>query len=326
VARSNDRPAISVIIPTWNRSDLVCRCLDSLSAQTFADVEWIVVDDGSTDDTVDVVTRGFPRARVVSMPDNRGFAVATNAGIRAANGAWLFLLNNDMTLEPNCLARLWAARDQADMLAPLVLWDGDRETIYSAGDRIAPDGRPESWGFRAARGTFTPPPRVFGVSAGAGLFRREVFERVGALEESFGAYFEDADLCFRARLAGFTAAFAGDAVAYHIGSASIQGRTWWRSVQCYRNHGLLVIRNMPASLLLRHGPAILRERIHQFGRAFSAVRTELGAARALVRCLGAWLSLCARLPRAIACRRRIQGMRVLPIADLRVLLEEGKHG
>ncbi len=324
MTEAHDRPTISIVIPTWNRCDLACRCLRSLADQTFQDVEWIVVDDGSTDGTRGTMERDFPRARVLRLPRNRGFAAATNAGIGAAKGTWLFLLNNDMTLEPDCLERLWTARNRADMLAPLVLWDDDHDTIYSAGDRILPNGRPESWGFRVPRQHFTPPPEIFGVSAGAGLFRREILDTVGVLEASFGAYFEDADLCFRARLAGFTAAFVDDAVAYHIGSASIAGRTWWRSVQCYRNHALLVLRNMPWLLILRNGPAILMERMHQARRLFSSVRCDLGAARALTLWLRAWLSLWACLPRALAARRRIQRHRRISTSELERLLRAGK--
>jgi GT2 family glycosyltransferase len=301
-------PRISIIIPTWNRNDLALACLDSLRVQTFQAWEAIVVDDGSTDGTADTVKREHLRANVVRLDKNSGFCVAVNAGIERARAEFVLLLNNDMTLEPDFLERLMAAADGSDasLFAPLVLFQDEPELIYGAGDRLLANGRPESVGFRCLRGQFRFPTEIFGVSGGAGLYRREVFDKVGILDERFVAYFEDSDLSFRARLAGFRAEFVEEAVAYHIGSASIANRQWWRARQCYRNHALLVIKNMPAALLLRHGGAILAERVHQFRRVVSSARCEFGLVRALGVALGAWLSVLAAIPHALHERRRIQ--------------------
>ncbi len=314
---------ISIIIPTWNRSGLVADCLRTLEAQTFRDFEAVVVDDGSTDGTAECVARDFTWARLLRLPENRGFAQAVNAGIAEARGDWLFLLNNDMTLEPDCLERLLAGAEAANahMAAPLVLWRDTPDVVYSAGDLQCANGRPESAGFRVPRAEFTAPPRVFGVSGGAGLIQRAVFERVGLLDTRFVAYFEDADLCFRARMAGYDAVFVGDAVAYHIGSASLAGRAWWRSVQCCRNHTLLVLKNFPAALLARHAGKVLRECAHQRRRCFSALRTDFGAARALVRTLAVDAALPGLLPHILRERRRAQARRVLTLAALDALLE-----
>lgn len=116
-------PLVSVVIPTWNRCDLLADCLASLAAQTYRALEIVVVDDGSTDDTASYVARKHPLARLVRLDRNSGFCVAANAGIRAATGGLVFLLNNDMTLEAGCIARLVeAAEDRtAALFAPLVL-------------------------------------------------------------------------------------------------------------------------------------------------------------------------------------------------------------
>jgi GT2 family glycosyltransferase len=316
-------PQISIIIPTWNRRDLVVACLESLREQQFQDMEIIVVDDGSADDTVAVLRRDWPGARVLESGRNRGFAAAVNSGIRAARGEWLFLLNNDVTLAPDCLAVMIrvAALSGGDMIAPLILWRDDPDIIYSAGDRIGRNGRPESIGFRQPHAQFRLPDYIFGVCAAAGLYRREIFVRAGMLDESFHAYFEDADLCFRARLAGFRAVLAPQARAWHIGSASISGKTWWRSAQCFRNHALLVIKNMPAALLARHFPAILRERLHQGRMLFSSARTEFGAAGAVRLLFRTAFSLAAALPGAIRARRSIQANRQLDNQKLDKLLD-----
>ncbi|HPO15799.1 MAG TPA: glycosyltransferase family 2 protein [Candidatus Hydrogenedentes bacterium] len=319
-------PTVSIIIPTWNRCDLVAECLRSLEKQTFRDVEIIVVDDGSTDDTVEVLHWDFPQAKVIQRSKNQGFAVAVNAGIRQARGEWIFLLNNDVTLGPRCLEHLLASasQTQADMIAPLILWKDSPETIYSAGDAIRTNARPESIGFRSPCEGFVFPQTIFGVSAAAGLYHSRIFKTVGLLDETFIAYFEDSDLCFRARLAGFTAALAPEAIAYHVGSASISGKTWWRSAQCFRNHGLLIIKNMPLPLIIRYSPALIRERIHQARMLFSAARAEFGAAKAILIFYSTLFSFFRALPHAFWERFRIQRKRRLDVTELRSLLSVWK--
>ena len=315
-------PRLSIVIPTWNQKDLLTACLRSLYVQTFRDFETVVVDDGSTDDTAKAIERDYPEARLVRLPENRGFCVAANAGIREASGEFILLLNNDMTLDADCLARLVAAADASDaaLLAPLVLWRDDPSHIYGAGDRQCVNGRPESIGFRCALDGFVFPEAIFGVSAGAGLYRRAVFDRIGLLDERFIAYFEDSDLNFRARLAGFGAALVPEARAYHVGAASIEGRTWWRTRQCCRNHALLVIKNMPRALFLKYLPAIVAERWHHVRRVFSACRAEFGSVRAVAEVVSVCYSLARALPHVLGERSRIQRSRVISIHELEMLL------
>jgi GT2 family glycosyltransferase len=318
-------PRLSIIIPTWNRADLVLACLASLDAQTWQDFEVVVVDDGSSDDTARQVAAAHPAARVLHLAENRGFAVATNTGLRAARAPWLFLLNNDMTLAPDALEHLMRAAESgaADLLTPLVCWQGTPDRVYAAGDRIRAGGRPESIGHNETLAGFVPPATIFGVTFGAGLVHRRVFDRVGMLAEDFVAYFEDADFCFRARLAGFRAACVPDARAWHVGSASLGGNTHWRTTQCHRNHALLVLRNYPIPLLLRHAPALVRERWHQHRRVFSSARAEGGAWHAARCWWRAETALWRALPGALRARRGIQRGRVLSVRALAMLLERG---
>ena len=313
---------VSIVIPSWNRRALVVECLGSLSSQTFRDFAAIVVDDGSTDDTVEILSRDFPEMRVVRLPDNRGFAAAANAGMRAADAPLVFLLNNDMTLAPDCLERLVQRAEQSDaaMFAPLMLFRDRPDVIYSAGDGQLACGRPVSIGHGCDASGFRHPDRIFGVSAGAALYRRELLDRIGSFDERFGAYFEDSDLNFRARLAGFAAEVVRDAAAYHVGSASLEGRHVWRARQCCRNHALLVVKNMPAGLLVRHAREIIAERFHQNRRVWSVARAENGAWHALAALLGTWFSTARQIPHALAERRRIQRMRTLDTAELAALL------
>lgn len=313
---------LTIVIPTFNHCAMLGDCLASLGEQTYTDFEVIVVDDGSSEDVATFVSSAFPEGRVVRLPENRGFAAAVNAGLREVSTPFLMLLNNDMTLDSSCLRILMDALESAvvDMVAPLVLWKDEPELIYSAGDLLRVNGRPESIGFRCPRKDFVAPETVFGVSAGAAIYRKAVIDTVGMLDEKFVAYFEDGDLNFRARLAGFKALCVPEADAYHVGSGSLGGRLWWRSRQCYRNHALLVIKNMPASLLVRYAPAILAERLHQTHRLFTSARNEFGAIGALQVWAGTAFEILRYIPHALRERGRIRRLKTIADKDLDNLL------
>ena len=168
-------PRVTIVIATWNRKELLSDCLQSIERQTYARHETVVVDNGSVDGTADMIEASFPWVRLIPSPENRGFCVATNIGLREAGTEFVLPLNNDMTLEPDFLERLIAAADQSEaaMFAPLILWRDEPDVIYSAGDRILVNGRPEGIGFRCLREKFAFPNRIFGVTAGASLFLTE---------------------------------------------------------------------------------------------------------------------------------------------------------
>ena len=312
------------MIPTWNGRDLVLACLESLSRQTFRDFEAVVVDDGSTDDTAGSVKTRFPDVALISLEENLGFCRAVNEGIENSKGDFVVLLNNDITLAPDFLERLVAAADATDtaMLAPLILWRDEPGVIYAAGDAQRRNGRPESIGFRCLADGFPFPDEVFGVCAGAALYRREVFAAAGLLDPAYNIYFSDSDLSFRARLAGFHARFVSGAVAWHVGSASLFGKPLKRTQQCCINHVLLILKNMPLRLILRHAPAIIAERAHQVRRLFSAARVEYGACRAALTVSRTLCSIPLLLPHALAERRRIQRSRKISVKELDRLLSK----
>jgi len=301
--------ALTIVVPTYNRTDLLADCLRSLGAQRFRDFRVIVVDDASPLDVSACVREALPGALVIRRAENGGFACAANEGIRAADSPHIMLLNDDMTLAPDCIERLMRGVQQsgAAMGCPLVLFRDQPDTIYSAGDRITRGGRPESIGFRQKREGFTFERRPWGVSAGAAVYAREVFDTIGHFDESFVAYFEDADLCWRARAAGFEAICVPEAVAYHVGSASQAGSTLWRTRQCYCNHALLIAKNFSSTELFLHAPWIVAERMHQTRRLLSAARSEHGMVAALREWARAWGEEIALLPGAIRARRRTAG-------------------
>lgn len=315
---------VSVVIPSWNGAELLRTCLTSLRGQSVSPGEIIVVDDGSADHTASIIAE-FPEVRGLRHERQSGFCRAVNTGLAAASKPFIFLINNDITFGPDCLKLLLADAAEhpgAGMFTPLILWQDEPERIYSAGDRQRKDGRPESIGFRQLRSDAEVQSDVFGVTAAVALYRREVFDRVGLLDEGYNIYFSDSDLSFRARLAGFGARAVWGATAYHVGSASLQGRTLKRTVQCYQNHFRLVMKCMPAGLMAKYLPLIIRERWHQIYRVFSEARCEAGALYALKVLLGAWVALVAMLPEMFAERMKVQAIRSISEAELDSILED----
>ncbi|MDE3077159.1 MAG: glycosyltransferase, partial [Chloroflexota bacterium] len=166
-------------IPNWNGARLLRPCLQSLRRQTFQSFDVLVVDNGSRDESLAVLSAEFPDVRVVSWPANRGFAAAVNEGVRQAAGEMVALLNNDMELDARWLEALVAAlcgEPAAAACASKILFM-DRCTINAVGDCYHPDGTPGHRGDREIdRGQYDQPAFIFGPSAGAALYRRALFE------------------------------------------------------------------------------------------------------------------------------------------------------
>lgn len=305
-------PFVSVIIPTWNGRDHLELCLPALAAQRYTPFEIIVVDNGSTDGTVAWLAEAWPHIRVVALPENRGFTGGVNAGIDAATGEWLALLNNDTEAEPRWLSEALAVAERhpaAGMVASkLMLWD-EREKIHSAGDFFTLSGRAGNRGVWQPDGpAFNNEEWIFAPCAGAALYKRALFEKVGTFDERFGSYLEDVDLAWRAQLAGFRCIFAPKAIVYHRVSATGGGPLG--SYYDGRNAFYVLLKNMPASLLRRHWPAIVRA---QLSISVDALRAWRGAA-ARARLRGQLAGLLS-IPKLLRWRREVQALRSRAVSD-----------
>jgi GT2 family glycosyltransferase len=278
---------IDIIIPNYNGSELLPVCLDALRAQSRQDFCVVVVDDGSSDGSVELLARRYPEVQVIRMPRNRGLAAAVNAGIEATGGEYVVLLNNDTEAERGWLAHLVGALDRypayAFAASKLMLFDR-RDHIHSAGDYYGPDGVPGNRGvWQRDRGQYDVMEEVFGPCAGAAAYRRSALEELAeggkVFDEDLVMYCEDVDLNLRARLRGLRTLYVPRAVVYHKLSATGGGSL--ASYYCGRNFVLVWAKNMPARLVRRHLPAMLRA---QAGFALGALlHLREPAARARLR-------------------------------------------
>jgi len=293
-------------VPSFDRADLALAALESLERQTYRDFRAVLVDDGSSDGTVERVRRRFPDARVVALRRNRGFAGAVNAGLRTSPAELIALLNNDAEPEPSWLAELVAALDRhPDVagVASLILRREPRGAIDSAGDGVSALFLPYPIGSNEPDdGRYGRERPVFAASGGAVLYRRELFDEIGLFDERFFAYFEDVDLSFRAQLAGKRFLFEPRSRVLHAGAATSGGRFSPLAVRLSTRNLLFVLaKNLPAPLLWRGLPRIAA------GQAYWFLKMAVKERR-----LGAWLTgVIAGLGRFVAMRRSGRASRAI---------------
>ena len=284
---------ISVLIVNWNGCDDLRRCLASLAAQSDPDFEVLVVDNGSRDLSCAMLHQEFPAVRLCAAGENLGFAEGCNRGLQAGVRPWVFMLNNDTRLDPGAIAALRAAARAGGpalgmLQARIVLMDRP-ELTNSTGILVRRDGGFIDRDFAAPLRPDDQPQEIFCVSAGAALYRRAMLEAVrlptGVFDRDFFMYYEDVDLGWRCRLAGWTAEYVPAALVYHRfqGSASRQKRAFVAS-HCHANKVRTLLKNaslrylgsvLPRVLLSDILPLFRHRRLAALGLLKAAVRDGL---------------------------------------------------
>jgi GT2 family glycosyltransferase len=312
-----EAPFFSIIIPNWNGARHLPTCLDALRRQTYRAFEVILVDNGSTDESLALVKRDYPEVQVLRLPRNRGLTGACNAGAALARGDVLVMLNNDTEADPGWLealaATLRAHPDAGAVASKLLLFDR-RDVLHSAGDFYGIDGIPGNRGvWQQDQGQYDDQVEVFGACGGAAAYRRAAWEEAGGFDEGFFMYCEDVDLAWRLRLLGWRAVFAPAARVYHRLSATGGGPI--ASFYTGRNTLWVLLKDVPGPLLRRYAGRMLRA---QARIAWEALRAWRGpAARARLR------GQCAAilgLPRLLRQRRAVQASRRVGVEELDKIL------
>lgn len=301
---------VSAVIVNWNGAHLLPDCLRSLRAQTHRPLEVIVVDNGSSDGSLQLLEQE-PDLKLIRNTANLGFAAASNQGIAASGGEYVLLLNEDVVLEPDYVARLVAAlqadprRGSATGKLLREVGHGQPSVIDSAGHLMyrclwavnRGQGQPDGPDFDSAE-------EVFGVCAAAALYRRATLEDVALegeiLDETFFSYLEDVDLDWRAQLRGWKAWYEPSAVARHLRSgAGLRGSTRIQR-HVLKNRLLLMVKNDGGGGLWRRLPAVAAFTAAKLGQL---LLTRPSALLGLV-------DFCRALPAALRKRRLVQKSRL----------------
>jgi len=225
-----DQRKVFVIILNWNGREVLGPCLDSLMRVTDPPLEIIVVDNGSTDSSQEIVPRDFPGVDLIENGQNLLFAAGNNRGIEAAldRGAeFILLLNNDTEVDPSFASEMLAAFDDSavGVAGPRIYYHDDPERIwYGGGGFNRLTGVPFHCGLRRMDGSFADMPGTTGWVTGCTLMaRREVYEQIGGLDPSFTIYCEDVDFCLRTAEAGWSLRYVPSAKVWHKVSSSSGG-------------------------------------------------------------------------------------------------------
>jgi len=268
---------ITVVIPNYNGAHLLRECVDSALHQSLPPDEILVVDDGSTDESPQLA-RDLG-ARVLALGQNQGFAHAVNSGVLDAAAEWVAIINTDVTLGPEWIARLLPAAQSASAeyaCGPIVrhedpgILDGGYDLLSRAAcPWRAGSGFPVST-MRAPQGPWLP-------SLTALLIRRQTFIDAGLLDETFGAYLEDVDFALRLQRREVRGVFVADACAAHRGSATYGAWSARATRLQSRNQVFLVARHYPPGW------------VHEFGRAVFSGQLLWGALALRHGVAGAWL-------------------------------------
>jgi GT2 family glycosyltransferase len=252
---------VTAIIPNWNRATLLANALDSLRRQTWPPEEIIVVDNGSTDNSVDVARAAG--ARVIELASNAGFARAVNAGIEAASGEFIAIVNNDVELEAAWLETLCGnlAGSRYSFATGKLLAAGHEEIIDGTWDEICRGGCAWRCGQgRVDNAIWNESRPIRFAPLTAALFRADVFQRAGMLDYNYESYLEDVDFGLRCAINGLEGLYVPEARGHHRGSATY-GQWSYDTVRLLaRNQVMLVARNYPDSWPLRYGwPVIVAQ-------------------------------------------------------------------
>jgi GT2 family glycosyltransferase len=294
-------PTLAVCILNWNGRAWLADCLSALAAQSRPADAILLIDNGSTDDSVAFVRERFPDARVRENGGNLGFAAGNNVVLRETAADLYVLLNPDVVLAPGCLAALEEAMaDPAIGIAGCKLWYPGGAIIQHAGGFItAPRAMPGHYGIGERDAGQHDAPRDVDYVIGAALaVRRETLAAVGMMDEGYFLFFEDADLCARARRAGFRVVYRPKATGIHVESATAAPGSFAYLQRFHSGRWRYLLKHFPVETILNETIPAEAAWLDQLGAAerrasglaYLATRRklpEIGAARAR-QGAGAW--------------------------------------
>ncbi len=248
-----DNALVWLLILHWNGLDNTRACLNSLAHVTYPSLRTVVIDNGSTDGSADIIEKEFPWVHLVRLYANVLVTIGRNVGMRLAlqdDADFVAFLDNDTEVEPDFLAELISAANanpRAGFAGPKILYHNERGKIWSAGTRIV---RPLGWihhlGIRHRDdGSFDAARDVDALAGCCLAVKRQVIEEIGTLDPNYIMYTEDTDWCARAAASGWTAVYVPTARVYHkVSASSGGGLTYFKAYhrvistwRFFRNHG-----------------------------------------------------------------------------------------
>lgn len=251
---------VTIVIPNYNGKRFLDECLSSLERQTVQNFETLVIDNASQDDSVSYIREHYPWVKIAVMKRNLGFSGGVNAGIAMCTTPYVLLLNNDTRSFPRMVEELTKTMDSSDRIFSAsckMIQYHDHGKMDDAGDLYTCLGWAFQRGVGLPVGAYEKETDVFSACAGAAMYRRELFERIGTFDELHFAYLEDLDLGYRARIQGYRNVYCPKARVYHVGSGTSGSKyNSFKVKLSARNSVYVNYKNMPLPQLILNAPAL----------------------------------------------------------------------
>jgi hypothetical protein len=330
----------AIIIVNWNGKKFLKDCLSSVFKQTYKNFEVYFVDNGSVDDSVKYVKNNFSKVKIIQLDKNYGFAEGNNIGIRKAlkdiNVNYIIPLNNDTEVKKEFLSRLIKCAEQDKKIgsvAPKIIFFDNKKLIDSVGILVHQDGSGVNRGFKEFdEGQYDKIEEIFGVCAGATLYKRDMLEDIKIdddyFDKSFFAYYEDLDLAWRARLMGWKSMSCPNAIVYHIHSATGKSYSPFKSYYVNRNRFFVIIKNFPKTFLIKNiilTPLrylrLIDSIIKKKGPSYK-LKENTNSIQPVIIVLKGWSSVLMNLPSILIKRRNIQKNKVVTDKQIKKWFEK----
>lgn len=254
-------PSVAIVILNWNGRPLLQIFLPSVVAAQYESLQVVVIDNGSTDDSISFLASNFPQVRVVSLSKNEGFANGYNLGLQQIEADYFLLLNSDVAVSPNFLEPLVALLEKDASIAacqPKILSYDKKEEFEYAG---ASGGWIDQLGYPFARGRvfdtletdngqYDQVSPIFWASGAALFIRSSVYRALGGFDPYFFAHQEEIDLCWRIQLAGYRIVNCPQSIVWHKGGSTLPKGNARKTFLNYRNNHIMLLKNMPLLSLI----------------------------------------------------------------------------
>lgn len=319
---------VSVIIVNFNGIELLPECLNSISQQSLMPHEIIIVDNGSTDDSVKYLKKNYPVVKIIELEKNLGFAKGNNLGIKHAEGDYIALINNDAVADPRWLEEMVGVLENssdARFCTSKILNYYDHSIIDSAGDYIGIAKAYKRGNERPDTEVFNKQEYVFSACAGSAMYRRSMLDETGLFDEMFISNLEDVDLSFRAQLQGYKCLYVPEAVVFHkVGET--KKKIGWTGRLTFRNNKIFWLKNVPLKLLFKYFPRMMINDLELFlgniKRIFSGnVKHEL---RKFIILTSAYIEVFLLIPIIIVKRAGIQRRRKIEVSYIDDEIKKGE--
>ena len=246
-------PLVSIVVICWNNKSYLDDCLSSVLSQTYPNIEVVLTDNASSDGSAEYVRQNFPSIKVIQNERNLGFAEGNNVAMKQAKGKYVVTLNPDTKVDKTWIEELVKVAENDKRIgscAPKILFSNNPKRIDSVGELILRTGDAMGKGFYSMDyGQYDEQEEIFGVTAGAGFYRKRMLDEIGLFDKDLFTWYEDVDLMWRMRLAGWICIYVPSAIVYHHHSGTVDDLNPMKIYYLHRNRLYVIFKNYSLRLL-----------------------------------------------------------------------------